>query len=238
MKELMPLTIESLLNRLQKNYGSNLLHILNGQAMYERIHAWSLTDRGSFVPFNEAMCSHAATETIFSDAFNALRAAGHGVTPEEYARITLVPLQPLFETSHDCIALWFGDDMFCQINLLTLLAYLRQRSYTGRIVFLMIKESTTTGDIAETELPDLDYEDLYRKTLIQREAVEVPQFPVLSEGIKRYLTYRAQDNEITAYIRAHQNLPQNELLQRLFREFAHYGLGDTQYLSLIRAMET
>ena len=40
------------------------------------------------------------------------------------------------------IVCWFGDDEFCQINLLTLLAFLKQINYKKSIILHVIDEET------------------------------------------------------------------------------------------------
>ena len=69
------------------------------------------------------MCANPTTSPIFSEEFNKLRATGHQVALQEYEQVTLNPLKPLLTNDYQCIVLWFGDDMFCQMNLLTVLAF-------------------------------------------------------------------------------------------------------------------
>lgn len=58
-------------------------------------------------------------------------------------------LEPVFKNKFDTIVLWFGDDMFCQINMLTILAYLEQCNFEGDVLFCMANEITY-----EMMLPD------------------------------------------------------------------------------------
>ena len=48
---------------------------------------------------------------------------------KEDTYIVLNQLEPLFKNKFDTIVLWFGDDMFCQMNMLTILAYLEQSNF-------------------------------------------------------------------------------------------------------------
>ena len=64
--------------------------------------------------------------------------------------MTLKPLKPLLTNDYKCIVLWFGDDMFCQMNLLTVLAFLEQQRYQGKVYYYMVKEMTY--DVEETEI--------------------------------------------------------------------------------------
>ncbi|OIU71772.1 hypothetical protein BHE18_03700 [Rossellomorea aquimaris] len=100
------------------------LNILNGTEMYKHFKETQFLDSKNMIPFNEAMCYGDTCEVIFSEEFNNIRAKVHHVTPAQYTDITLKPLQPLFSGEFGRIALWFDEDMFCQMNLLTILAWL------------------------------------------------------------------------------------------------------------------
>ena len=52
------------------------------------------------------------------------RAAGHNSSVESYTKGYRFIKN--FTKEYKCIVLWFGEDMFCQMNLLTILSYLEQ----------------------------------------------------------------------------------------------------------------
>lgn len=97
---------------------------------------------GVFIPFNEAMIYGSPTENIFDNDFILERLKTHKVTLEEY----LLKLNDFFEVkdrlNEYSIVCWFGDDEFCQINLLTLLAFLKQINYKKSIILHVIDEET------------------------------------------------------------------------------------------------
>ncbi|QHW34769.1 AraC family transcriptional regulator [Paenibacillus rhizovicinus] len=233
-------TMITRIEELQLNLGNAgerrpMLHILNGQAMADQFAAHSLRiPQHDYAPFNEAMCANETCDAIFSDAFIRLRAAGHGVSMQDYDQMTIQPMKPLFEGKHDCIVLWFGDDMFCQMNMLTVLAYLQQTNYKGSLIFHQVNEQT--GEIAVTDLPSDDYDLLYRQVLVQHASPATPSLPILRKGIELYLEYKKPENEITAFIKDNEKLSHNALMKCLFRRFPHYGLGDTQYVAIMEAI--
>ncbi|MBO7744396.1 helix-turn-helix transcriptional regulator [Paenibacillus sp. MWE-103] len=227
--------IGALQDQIQNQFDHDILNILNGQMMYEEFYNHQLMEKSDYVPFNEAMCSNETTVTIFSDAFIQTRASGHRVSLQEYEKITVIPLKPLFENSYKCMVLWFGDDMFCQINLLTVLAYLEQARFDGKVYFHMVNEMTY--EVEETEIRLEGYQDLYEQVLIHHRMPEVKVMPVMYQGIRLYLDYLKEDNEITTFIKKHIGKPQDELLQHLFHLFPHYGLGDLQYIKIIEALK-
>lgn len=229
------LKIEALQSAIYDQFDRDILNILNGQMMYEEFVNHQLMEKSDYVPFNEAMCANETTYAIFGDEFNRLRAAGHRVSLQEYEKITVKPLKPLLENKYKCAVLWFGDDMFCQMNLLTVLAYLEQAGFDGKVYFHMVKEATY--EVEETDILLGGYQEIYEQALIQHRMPEAQLMPVMYQGIQLYLEYLKEDNEITAFIRKNLNVPKAELLQQLFRLFPHYGLGDLQYFKMMEAVK-
>ncbi|WP_100486302.1 helix-turn-helix transcriptional regulator [Sporolactobacillus pectinivorans] len=229
------LEIETLQNKISDQFDQNILNILNGEMMYKEFSTHQLMGKSDYVPFNEAMCSNDTHKSIFSGTFNRRRASGHHVSLEQYENIVITPLKPLFDKQYKCIVLWFGDDMFCQMNLLTVLAYLDQVGYKGKTFFHMVKE--TTYEVEETEIVPQGYKEIYLQVLIHHCFPEIPLMPVMYQGIKLYLEYLKKDNEITAFIKKNLDRSQNELLRQLFRVFPQYGLGDLQYLKIIKTIK-
>lgn len=131
------LRIEDLQKRVDGYFDHEVLNILNGQQMYEEFSSQQLMGKSDYAPFNKAMCVHDTVKTIFSDSFKKVRAAGHQVSLAKYEAITVASLQNnLFSKKYQCIVLWFGEDMFCQMNLLTVLAYLEQISFVRNLLHL------------------------------------------------------------------------------------------------------
>ncbi|TDQ36579.1 AraC family transcriptional regulator [Aureibacillus halotolerans] len=225
--------ILKLQNEAQTQFGKNLLHVLNGQRMYDLFAQQQLFRDGCYVPFNEAMCSHETTVSIFSSAFQEVRAKGHHVSLSSYEATVLTPLKPFLTNEHDGIVLWFGDDMFCQINALTVLAYLDQSAYTGDVLFYVLNDRTY--EVVETlSLQPLGFADIYRSVLLEHTFPTAKLPPFMQEGIRLYLHFIADNNELTDEIQRLSNLDDAQLLQHLLQTFPQYGLGDVQYQQLIR----
>ncbi len=225
------LKIEALQEKINAQNEQKILNVLNGQMMYEEFAKQQLMGNSDYVPFNEAMCTNPTTSPIFSEEFKKIRATGHQVSLEDYELLTVKPLQSLLTNDYQCIVLWFGDDMFCQMNLLTVLAFLEQQGYQGKVYYHMVKE--VTYDVEETEIVLGDYMEIYEQVLMQHRPPKATLLPVMYQGIQLYFNYLKEENEITMYIKKHLDMPRNDLIKQLFNLFPHYGLGDRQYSKLI-----
>lgn len=187
------------------------------------------------VPFNEAMCYGNTTSTIFSDEFISTRAKVHHVTIAEYEEFTLKPLQQhLLNHNFESIELWFDDDMFCQINILTILAWLDQIDYSQMIKLHIVDENFTRRETFTLQVQG--YHKNYKQVLLNKIMPKHIQPPVLKKGIELYLSYLDPNSELMTFVKNHRNKPEKELLSMLLENFTHYGLGDTQYLEIIRGV--
>jgi hypothetical protein len=208
------------------------LHILNGQEMYRHFTKTQFLESEIKIPFNEAMCYGNTSKDIFSNEFAEIRSKVHHVTTEEYAEVTLQPLQPLFDNEFERIELWFDADMFCQINYLTLLAYLDRKNHQNTIKLHIVDDKY--DQIENYTLQTQGYDELYKQVLLHKTNPESINPPPLKKGIERYLNYLKEDSEILQYIKQQQNLSEHELVAELLSHFKEYGLGDLQYLDMIK----
>ena len=105
-----------------------MLHITNGDCFND----YFVEKYGEpAVPFREAMMDGDGESPIFSDAFIRKRCEVLGISEDEYR--SNIGLLSLLEKKPERICLWFGTDTFCQMNLLTLLAYLEQIGFEGEV---------------------------------------------------------------------------------------------------------
>lgn len=209
------------------------IHILNGQSMYDFYKKSNFLKEEKMIPFNEAMCYGDASRDLFSDEFIAVRSQVHGVTVEQYKDITLKPLHPLLNNNFTDIALWFDGDMFCQINILTILAWLDQLNHPNPIELHIVGEEFVL--LESYTLTAKGYYALYEQVLMDKTMPENISPPLLKKGVELYLNYLNPDGELMMYIKKHKNIPDKELMFKLLEEFTEYGLGDTQYMKLIKS---
>lgn len=235
--EMMKDTIKNLQEKIEANYDVNILHILNGSCMLEKFSNEKLMNKNAtYVSFNEAMCWGDADEEIFSHSFIEKRVQSLQTTEEEYQRIVLGALEPLFQGEFEIIVLWFGDDMFCQMNLITIVAYLEQTGYNGDVLFCMALESMDEMVEEAFEIDIIGYWDRYKAVLCNREKPALEMMPVTYQAVNLYLTYRTSESPIVKYIKS--NVGKEKLIVDLLTLFPEYGLGDLQYQMMIDEFKT
>lgn len=213
-------------------FDADVLNILNGQSMYDEFHSNKIMGSSDYVPFNEAMCVHPASKPIFDDRFIQLRAEGHQSSVESYKKIVMEPLKPLFQNHYNYIGLWFGEDVFCQMNLLTVLAYLEQSNYKGKVFLNSFRDDEFK--VNQTELFLGSYLNVYEEVLMHQQKPSLALLPVMYQAIELHLSMLAEDNSVTKYIKNHTHLSEAELVKQLISVFPTLGYGDLQYIELIR----
>lgn len=206
----------------------NILHILNGSFMLNKFKTHKLmSSKATYVSFNEAMCWGEADPQIFSQSFIQKRATSLRTTEEEYRGNVLEALKPLFEEKFEIIVLWFGDDMFCQMNLITIAAYLEQIGYGGDVLFCMALERRDEMLDEAFELDISGYLEAYKAVIVNHYKPALQTMPVTYQAINMYLNYREEKGPIVKYIKSHAG--EENLIVSLMRRFPEYGLGDLQY---------
>ncbi|MGN4123720.1 helix-turn-helix domain-containing protein [Lysinibacillus sphaericus] len=223
--------VEQLQNENSELFDKYVLNILNGQVMYEEFKDNKLMGDCDYAPFNEAMCVNATTKQVFDKEFIKTRALGHHASVEDYIKKVIDPLDNLFNKDYKCIVLWFGEDMFCQMNLLTILCYLEQCGYKGKVVLNSFREDEFK--VSQIELKLGHYASVYKEVLMNHKKQSNELLPVMYQAIDIYLNMLNENNAVVKYISKNKDLPTSELLKRLFDLFPTVGYGDSQYIALI-----
>lgn len=214
-----------------------ILYILNGDCMLEDWKSQGkINAEGTYVSCNEAMCWGEADEVIFGEAFVAKRVASLRSTQQMYEEIVQESLRPMIESNYDEVELWFGDDMFCQINMLTMMAYLEQIGFEGKV------RLSIGCDYVEEFVPEI-YEvsvegslKIYQTLVCHKKMPTSGMLPVTEQMATLYLNYTDAASEINRYIIHNQQQDQQVLVGELLKQFKYYGLGDMQYEMMIEAI--
>ncbi|MDE6968122.1 MAG: hypothetical protein K2P12_05620 [Clostridia bacterium] len=207
------------------------LNVVNGMAMLSYLRENNIDLGGEVVPFNEGMCEGETTEDIFSGEFEFERCGVHGVGVEEYEDIVINPLAPLFTFEYDELHLFFDEDMFCQINLITLLAFLDSNEYDGKIALHLIDYDF--NEIKCVEIKPQGFYNVYKRVLIDKQIPEIVLPDIMMDAVVNYLDYSKEDNELTEFVQQNINMQENDLLDEMYNRFKYLGLGDIQLQKII-----
>ena len=204
------------------------LNITNGDYFNE----YFLSNFGAIaIPFCEAMMDGNTVANIYSQQFIALRAESLGITENEY-KSKMYMVDALNNNGFQSICLWFGKDTFCQINLLTLLAYLEQIGYVGELKLNYIDDETF-----EVLEPNIDvelgiYGKIYKDVLLLKNAPS--NLGVLNPlAIDLFFDYRSKNGKLATLVKANGHKEKTELICLLLEKSKDYGLSDLQAEKLI-----
>ena len=183
------------------------------------------------IPFCEVMMDGNTVANIYSQQFIALRAESLGITENEY-KSKMYVCDALNNNDYQSICLWFGKDAFCQMNLLTLLAYLEQIGYVGELKLNYIDDETF-----EVLEPNIDvklgiYSRIYKDVLILKNAPS--NLGVLNPlAIDLFFDYHSKNGKLAALVKANGHKEKTDLICFLLEQSKDYGLSDLQAEKLI-----
>ena len=203
-----------------------ILNITNGDVFNEYLLS---KIGGEAVPFREAMMDGETVLDVYSDAFIELRSKEHNVSIEEYKSKML----PNDICEYSQLNLWFGKDTFCQMNLLTLLAYLEQVRYCGEIWLNYIDDETFEVTKANINVDLGIYKKLYEDIFVLKSTPD--NVGVLSlSAIELYFDYHSCDGVLAKIVRENATMQERELICLLLERSKEYGLSDIQAEKLIK----
>ncbi len=213
-----------------------VLHIANGTALKAY-----LTNKCSvheeIIAFNESMITGESNEKIFSDTFFQMRARSLNVEYDQYVKSTVAELDKLLKKPYDKITLWFDEDMFCQINLLTLCAYLDYINYEGIVQLNIIRQDFWNYNdllalvIKSYELNLQGYYSLYQDVMLRKTFNTKSSYRAIKEmekGIKLYENYVSDNSEIRSAIvdMIKDNRSREFIVKEIIKKYPNYGIGD------------
>ncbi|MBE6696299.1 MAG: hypothetical protein E7587_07590 [Ruminococcaceae bacterium] len=205
------------------------LNITNGDCFTEYFLAHF---GGEALPFCEAMMDGETLPDIYSDKFVELRSRELNVTPDEYKSKMYVPLS-LSEKKYSELRLWFGKDTFCQMNLLTLLAYLEQIRFDGKVILNYIDDETFELLDDNVTVTLGVYSVLYSEILINKN--KPTDYGILvPEAIDLYFDYHSENGALTQLVRNNSSEDETSLICLLLENSKTYGLSDLQAEAIIK----
>ena len=209
-----------------------VLNITNGEYFNEYfVSAFG----GVSVPFCEAMMDGDAVADIYSDQFVEVRAGALNVSENEY-RAKMYVYDAMSHDEYQKLCLWFGGDTFCQVNLLTLLAYLEQIGFKGEVWLNYIDDETFEVLQSDISVTLGRYSKLYEEVLIFKYS-PCDVGVLCAEAIDLYFDYHSDDGKLTALVRDNADMEKTELICLLLENSKEYGLSDIQAERIIEKIK-
>ncbi|MBR6463070.1 hypothetical protein IKS73_08030 [bacterium] len=188
-------------------------------------------------PMRETMIAGPSDSEVFSPAFIKARAAYHNESEAEYANKVIGALPEKDKLLLEDLTLVFGFEAFCQMNLLTILAYLAQLGRELPVTIKLIDEFKGNKELRSFAFSDFqNAEHWYKTLLIDKKAFKSDPllWPEMKKAAALFLTLQEEQNEITDIIDENSALSENALVRLLLTWDKDYGLSDELFLDLIR----
>ena len=188
---------------------------------------------GHALPFCEDMMDGEAHEVVYSNEFVEKRCNALSVSEEEYrSKMHVYNAINNDKDKFSELCLWFGKDTFCQMNLLTLLAYLEQIGYGGRVVLHYIDDETFEMIEGNVIVHLGAYRRIYADIFIFKQSSD--DIGVLdATALALYFDYHSDDGVLARMVREHADKDDMALICLLLENSAAYGLSDMQAERLI-----
>lgn len=207
-----------------------ILNVTNGECFNE----YFIKKFGGYaLPFCEAMMDGEAHEGVYSNEFIEKRCKALSVSEEEYrSKMHLYNAMNNNKNKFSALCLWFGKDTFCQVNLLTLLAYLEEIDYNGNVTLNYIDDETFEVIEENITVHLGGYKKIYSEMLLSHK--QPTEIGVLSgKAIDLYFDYHSEDGTLAQMVKENINDDEYSLLCRLLSSSAEYGLSDIQAKGII-----
>ncbi|MET6990687.1 DUF1835 domain-containing protein [Sediminicola arcticus] len=191
------------------------LHITNGDLLTKRLNSVNL--KGEMITWREMLCEGQTLTAVGSESFWKARFEflnkTYKVSKSRFIEQTLKEYRSLCNhKQQDQIILWFDYDLFCQINMLAVISWLKTYRRHAEISLV------SSGNIKEGELPkslsDLDNKELLSiyssRKILSQDDIEYADYiwqlycsnnPIRLENIKDYKNY--QFDNLSSAIAAH-----------------------------------
>ena len=194
---------------------SSLLHITNGDNLTNRLGSMDL--KGDIITWREMLCegrtlTNVGSETFWKTRFEFLN-KNYKVSKSWFIEKTLKEYRSLCNhKQQDQIVLWFEYDLFCQVNMLAVISWLKtHRKYAHITLVCSGKEDETDKLYGLGELSDEKLMELYENRIeLSQDDIEYADYvwqlycsdnPIRLENLTDFNNY--QFNYLSGAIKAH-----------------------------------
>ncbi|AYN68135.1 DUF1835 domain-containing protein [Euzebyella marina] len=160
---------------------SSLLHITNGDSFTEKLKSLKL--KGDIITWREMLCEGKTLTTVGSESFWKTRFEflnkNYKVSKSWFIEKTLKEYRSLCNhKQQDEIVLWFEYDLFCQINMIAVLSWLKANRKYAQISLVCSGKEDESGKLYSlSELSDEQLLHLYKnKTELTQDDIEYADY--------------------------------------------------------------
>lgn len=183
---------------------SSQLHITNGDSFTKKLK--SLPIDGAIITWREMLCEGQTLNNVGSESFWKTRFEflnkNYKVSKSSFIEKTLKEYRSLCNhKQQNQIVLWFGNDLFCQINLLAVVSWLKNHRKHAEISIVCNNSNAKNS----FELSDLDLEELQQsyenRVVLNQDDIEFADYtwqlycsdnPIRLENLTDYKKYNFQ----------------------------------------------
>ena len=194
---------------------SSLLHITNGDNLTDRLKSLQL--KGDIITWREMLCEGKTLTNVGSESFWKTRFEflnkNYKISKQWFVEKTLKEYRLLCNhKQEDQIVLWFEFDLFCQINMLAVISWLKtHRKYSQISLVCSGDEDETDKMYGLNELSDEQLLELFEKrTVLKQDDIEYADYvwqlycsdnPIRLENLTDFKYY--QFDYLSEAIKAH-----------------------------------
>lgn len=208
-------------------------NIVSGDDMAQ--YADTLEIKGNIIIFSESLISGPVKSQPFSEQFISERSAFHSVNADKYRKKFAHSFLKL--RKGDEIHLWFGEDLFCQLNMICVLAHLEKIGIQDAVFHVVFED-----EMKQTALLNISSKgfcDVYNNVFIDKKIVPTG-IEITDKALTLYSDLLDDNGVLATFVK--QNLDDSvlSLTVKIIKSYASYGLGDVQckeFIERIRSLE-
>lgn len=210
-----------------------LFNILSGDEMAQ--YADTLQIKGNIICFSESLISGPVKGQPFSDKFISERSAFHQVHPDKYRKKFAQSFIKLRQG--DEIHLWFGEDLFCQLNLICVLAHLEKIGIADAVFHVVFED-----EMKQTALLNISskgFLEVYNNVFINKTVVPTG-IEITDKALTLYTDLLDDNGVLATFVKQNPDDSILSLTVKIIRSYASYGLGEVQckeFIERIRSLE-
>lgn len=208
------------------------INIVSGDVMAQYAENFGIKN---CISFNEAMIDGTVTASEpFGQAFINERAKVHKMHSDKYKKRLATPLLKI--RSGDEVHIYFGEDMFCQLNLITLLCFL-EKSGISHVTYHVIFEDEMKETALIENLETAGFSEIYNAVLVQKRNITAP-IEITNKALLVYFDYLDDNGKLASFIKSNPDDSALQLTVKIIKQFSEYGLGETQCREIIERLRS